>query len=622
MLRTYFNQPLAWLVSLLACVFLAAPDALAQPEGESHVKVTLFTDRDAVSPGGQFAVAVVFDHDTGWHVQSNDPAPDFIPTRIELTPNPSVKQGAIQWPPVEKLTQGSGKYALELKVFAGHAVAFVPLVADPSASGSITLKFKVSYQSCDDQICMPEEEKELEAKVRIVPVGDPSGLQLNKDHSETFKNFDASVFSRILAGEVASATSDFDAFGRKFKIDSSAYVLILAIAFFAGFLLNFTPCVLPVIPLKALSLQQQAGNKAKLTLFGTAYCLGIIATFLVLGLLIFGIVTGGQKQDWGQIFTNKWFTITMSVVVFVMGLGMMGLFTMRLPDSLYMLNPSHDSVLGNFLMGALTGILSTPCTGPFLGATIAWAAKQPAWLGLLTLVVMGIGMAAPYAALIAFPKLVDRLPKSGPGGELLKQVLGIFLIAVAAFLASNLVAEPWTWYVIGGLGALASLWAIVGAWRMLRSHRAKVITTVCATLALAITVVATRSLAYEGPISWKKFRNRPDAEIQEAIKKANAEGHTVVIDFTARWCSNCHVIEKTVLNSDEGVALLTRPNVRPFKVDLSQAGENQGWGTLKGISGGGGIPVIAVFRPGAAKPIFFNSFFPISDLVAAVDGKS
>lgn len=215
----------------------------------------------------------------------------------------------------------------------------------------------------------------------------------------------------------SSARSRFDFFGYEFTLGRDQTVVILLIALVAGFLLNLTPCVLPVIPIKILSLQQQAGHPGKLALFGAVYCIGIVATFLVLGLLIFGIVTGGQKQDWGQVFTSRWFTIVMAAIVGVMGLGMIGLFTLQLPQSVYMLNPSHDTVLGNFLLGALTAVLSTPCTGPLLGATIAWAATQPPWMGLVTFVVMGLGMALPYAALIAFPTLIDRLPKAGPGAN-------------------------------------------------------------------------------------------------------------------------------------------------------------------------------------------------------------
>jgi thiol:disulfide interchange protein DsbD len=85
----------------------------------------------------------------------------------------------------------------------------------------------------------------------------------------------------------------------------------------------------------------------------------------------------------------------------------------------YAVNPTGDTAAGNFVGGLLTGVLAVPCTGPLLGATVAWIATQPPALGLSTFLVMGLGMAAPYALLIAFPKLLSRMPRGGPGGELL-----------------------------------------------------------------------------------------------------------------------------------------------------------------------------------------------------------
>ena len=82
-------------------------------------------------------------------------------------------------------------------------------------------------------------------------------------------------------------------------------------------------------------------------------------------------------------------------------------------------------------MGVFTAVLSTPCTGPLLGATVAWTATQKPMVAFLTLVVMGVGMAAPYIVLTAFPKLLQKLPKTGAGSELLKQIMGALMVAVA-----------------------------------------------------------------------------------------------------------------------------------------------------------------------------------------------
>jgi thiol:disulfide interchange protein DsbD len=618
-----------WLVAAFAAAVGFGMPAAAQLGGSSSkVRVSIAAQKVAATPGDQFALAIVLDHADGWHTQTNDPkVPDELKdlaplaTIITIDAPVGVKLGPVQWPKSKLIEVGFFGDPIKMEFFSGKAIAFVPVqIAPDAAVGKLEFKGTVSIQACDDKQCLAPEDVAIATSIDVKPLDQTVSVGAA---AALFAEFDASVFARMNAGTVAApvATSDFDFIGFKFSVNRNQYLLIFAIALVAGFLLNLTPCVLPVIPIKILSLQQQAGNPGKLALFGTVYCVGIVATFLVLGLIIFGVVTGGQKQDWGQIFTSKWFTIIMAAIVGAMGLGMMGLFTLSLPQSVYMLNPSHDTIFGNFMLGVLTAVLSTPCTGPLLGATIAWAATQPGWVGLATFVVMGIGMAAPYALLIAFPKLIDNMPKAGPGGELLKQVLGILMIAVAIFLLSNLTPEKWPWYVVGGGAMAAGVWAIVGGFRMLRTTKAKAIVTACALAWIGANALGTRALTSEGPVAWKKFTNQPESAVREAIAAASKSGKTVVIDFTAKWCTNCHVIERAVLLSETGVRLLNSDNVVPMKIDLTNAAQDQGWGLVREISGGGGIPLIAIIRPGAEKPTYFSSFFKPSDLEAAVLGQ-
>ncbi|MGH7242073.1 MAG: cytochrome c biogenesis protein CcdA [Phycisphaerales bacterium] len=616
------------LAALLTTAF--STPAIAQFGSSTKVTVTASAQRTQVAPGEQFAIAVILDHAKGWHTQTNEPVPpaelkdlNLEPTVIQLVAPKEMKIGPIQWPKPTRVKVGFVGKPVEMEFFVGKAVAFVPVqLSADFPVGALKLPISVAIQACDESVCLMPETIELEVSLEVKPLGQIATAPAGE--AGLFTEFDPSVYSRMNAGATAAAPSTarsrFDFFGYEFSLGRDQSLVILLIAFVAGFLLNLTPCVLPVIPIKILSLQQQAGHPGKLALFGAVYCVGIVATFLVLGLLIFGIVTGGQKQDWGQVFTSQWFTIIMAAIVGVMGLGMIGLFTVNLPQSVYMLNPSHDTVFGNFLLGGLTAVLSTPCTGPLLGATIAWAATQPPWMGLVTFVVMGAGMAFPYAVLIAFPRLIDRLPKAGPGGELLKQVLGILMLAVAAFLLSNLTSEKWPWFAVGAVAVFGGVWAIVGGWRMLRTTGAKATVTVLALMWIGITVWTTRALTSEGPVTWTRFVNAPEGDVRAKIDAALKSGKTVVVDFTAKWCTNCHVIERNVLLSETGVGILNDSNVVPVKIDLTSAGESQGWGLVREISGGGGIPLVAIYRPGRERPIYFNSFFKPSDLEAAVRG--
>ena len=171
--------------------------------------------------------------------------------------------------------------------------------------------------------------------------------------------------------------------------------------------------------------------------------LGIVFFWLLLGLLL-AFVSGFTATN--QLFQYPAFTIGVGVIIAVMAIGMCGLFSIRLPGKLYMVNPSHDTLHGSFLFGIMTAVLSTPCTAPFMGAAAAWATTEPPAITLLVFACIGLGMALPYLVLSAFPKLTDRMPRAGAASELIKQVMGLLMLAAAAYFIgvglSGLMAEP------------------------------------------------------------------------------------------------------------------------------------------------------------------------------------
>lgn len=243
------------------------------------------------------------------------------------------------------------------------------------------------------------------------------------------------------AGEITASTGiDLDVFGKQFTIDDGAYIILFSLAGIAGFLLNLTPCVLPVIPLKILSLQAHAKDPRQCFILGSVFGVGIIAAFAILGILIAGV----RVIDWGEMFKWWWVNGLLGLIIFGMGLGMVGLFQIRLPQFVYMFNPQSDSLTGSFLMGIFVAILSTPCTGPLIGAMIAGLLTLAPWIGLTTFIAMGVGMALPYVLLTAKPSLLDRLPRTGPGSALIKQIMGLLMIAVAVWfvgIGANTLAD-------------------------------------------------------------------------------------------------------------------------------------------------------------------------------------
>lgn len=290
--------------------------------------------------------------------------------------------------------------------------------------------------------------------------------------------FTAAGLLDALKGHVRTTqagTINFNFLSWQFSIGAGSWLLILILAVIAGFFMNFTPCVLPVIPLKILSLQAHAKNPARCFGLGVIFGLGIVAAYTVLGVFIAGLAGATRQIGWGEIFTYWFVSLPLGLIIAAMGLGMLGLFTVRLPNFVYMFNPQSDSAKGSFFFGIFTAILSTPCTGPLLGAAVTWATTQPPILALGTFTMMGVGMAFPYVLLTANPKWIDRLPHAGPGSELIKQVMGLLLFAVAVWfigigiksLSTRLQPdkpEPtaaMTTTLDGDLDALAMPWCVI-----------------------------------------------------------------------------------------------------------------------------------------------------------------
>ena len=186
------------------------------------------------------------------------------------------------------------------------------------------------------------------------------------------------------------------------------------------------------------------------------------------------LVTGFTAIN--QLFQYPAFTIILGTFIGIMAIGMGGLFSIRLPSVVYKVNPKQDSGFGSFLFGVMTAVLSTPCTAPFMGAAAAWATTQSAVLTLTVFGSIGFGMAVPYLVLATFPHLVEKMPRAGAASEVIKQVMGLLMLAAAVyFIGVGLsgimqqegapLSRMYLWIVSGCIAA-AGLWLAWRIWRI------------------------------------------------------------------------------------------------------------------------------------------------------------
>jgi thiol:disulfide interchange protein DsbD len=368
------------------------------------------------------------------------------------------------------------------------------------------------------------------------------------------------------------------------------------LAFVGGAILNLTPCVLPVIPLKIMGLANAAaGSRSRTFMLGVSMTAGVVAFWLGLGLLL-SFVKGFEQSN--QLFQYPAFTIGVGLFIAVMAVAMAGFFTVGLPQWVYAIETKHESMGGSAIFGVMTAVLSTPCTAPLMGAAAGWAVTTKSPVTIMTVfLAIGLGMGSPYLVLSAFPQMARKLPRGGPASDVLKQVMGLLLLAAAVYFIgagiNGLREEPLKlhWWLVGITGASAGLWL---AWRTLRiakTGRAKVVFVVIGLFIATVSMAIPPIFTYER-LPWRKFT-------PEALVAAQKDGKVVVLDFTAEWCINCKTFEKTILESDEVSGVLNESGVQLLKADIT--GNNPAGTAKLAELGRVTIPLLVVYAPNGVE---------------------
>lgn len=589
------------------------PAAAVTPE--DVVAVGTYWSQDGLAAGGTVQLAVVLDVKPGFHINADSAqirplgGVKLVPTTVEpIAVDSGLAVGAPRFPPATPVPVGFAD--TPLMAFGERTRVVVPISAAPGASaGRQNLAVRVGYQACDDQTCLFPRTVTVEAAIAIRAPGEP----IRQIHEAIFSG------SPPESPEADAAPVNFDLFGWTFSLKTTTTFglgLLMATAALGGLLLNFTPCVLPLMPVKIIGLSHAAAQDRRRSLMlGTAMFSGVLGFWILLGLLI-ALVSGFTAAN--QLFQYPLFTISIGVIIAFMALGMCGLFHARLPQFLYLFNPDQNSLPGSFALGILTAILSTPCTAPFMGAAAAWAATRSPVVTLSTFAAIGTGMALPYLICSAWPSLVRRIPRSGPGSALLKQVMGMLMLAAGVYfigsgLSAVLAAAPdpparGYWWAVAICGVAAGCWLVFRCFRITRRQAYRWVFGGLGVLLVWGSVSAGYRLTDPGPIDWIYYT--PD-RFQAALSR----NQTVVMVFTAEWCLNCKALEQSVLRDPRVVALLAERDVAPVKVDIT--GHNPAGKARLRETGSLTIPLLAVFSDSGTLR-FKSDFYTADQVVAAV----
>ena len=351
------------------------------------------------------------------------------------------------------------------------------------------------------------------------------------------------------------------------------------LAMSAGALLNLTPCVLPAVPIKVRTILREAGDTAgSRALSATLFTLGSVSFFAALGLL-----TALAHLQWGVLFQSRWVLTGLVLILVLLAAASFSRRSLPIPGALAQLGGAR--YFEPFASGMAGGILSTPCTGPLLGGVLVFALTRPT-LDIVTLfVAIGLGMAMPYVLLLLHPSWLQRLPRAGAWTEVVRHSFGWLLLAAALFFVQSLLSG-WLgnalWLV--WLAALA-LWVVFVAIRA-RDQRSRWAAVLAALPALLLAYFGSGVWPVAGQgLPWQPLR-------ADAVSQISALHRPALVEFTAAWCLNCRVMERTVYRDPAVLKAVRESGAIALQADLTRP--DPALQTLLTRYGGAGLPFLAV----------------------------
>lgn len=437
-------------------------------------------------------------------------------------------------------------------------------------------RYQVSWQGCaKDRVCYPPQNIAFETdenglvtqqnlanhSKRLLDLAAPSNVD------QTVATLDQQRAENAALNTAKGVTASDQMWSEKLAQSSIFYGLLLF--FGLGFLLAFTPCSLPMLPiLTSLIVRDSRGLKA--WMIALTFVSSMATVYAILGLVASS--AGLNFQRWLQQPSTL---IAFSLLFVVFALNLFGLFELKLPRSIVnrldqaQAMQKGGSLVGAGVMGMISALLVGPCmTAPLAGALLFISQTQSQWQGALLLFTLGFGMGTPLLLASVLGSRV--LPKAGLWMNQIKVLFAFIMLALALYFIRPLISEAWLQWLSLALGVVFSAYVL---WRILwRSTQLKWLYIIV--LFLAVPYIAysqyqhsQRFFAPQGTaqINWHVVHSAD--EFRQLLTQIPT-GQQAIIDVYADWCVACQPIEHKVLKA-EAIQQALAPYFL-IKLDLSQ----------------------------------------------------
>ncbi len=556
-------------------------------------------------PNDEYEAVLTATIEKNWHIYSKDlPEDSGIPTEMKLSSKDGIQLIGKVTELGKKHDEFSEAFGVQI-VYYSDIVQFKQKFKLKNKSKPANIAAEITYQTCDDRVCLAPNTLEFEQKVIPISAGTVIITEEKIPKTETSEtpviqtnttentkiispNTTQQKGLKIASIDLENPLTDCGVAKQKNNENFWNYLLL---GFFGGLIALLTPCVFPMIPLTVSFFTKGQKNTAKGKRDAFIYGFFILLIFVLLS-VPFHIIDGIAGNIFNQISTSVWLNIAFFLIFLFFAGSFFGYYDIALPSSIANKSSKAEEaggIIGIFFMALTLVIVSFSCTGPILGSLLGSAVTGSANVPLLlTFALAGFGLswAIVFGLLALFPQALQSLPKSGGWMNTLKVVLGFIELGLALkFLSkADLVSKTFLlkrelfiilWIMIT-LGLVFYLFGKIRFPHDDKKPKISMTRKIFGMLGIAFLVYLIQGLfpaerpklqmlsGILPPINVSYLHNEkdgilgmhPEHDYFKAIELARKENKPVLIDFTGYGCENCRKMEEFVWSEPDILPIL------------------------------------------------------------------